>query len=145
MEEYLQESGSSPNLAMVQSFSSLLTTEQPSQFLTLFSSSPTTISAAGHLQKNHPNSAQTNLHFFDSRLQYNDYDGGFANGDNVLFFEYNNDLPHSEDLVGKLSDRQGEMIRSQKASKLIEKQLFLQMRTCLLVQLVAKVSARLPS
>ena len=142
MEEYLQESGSSPNLAMVQSFSSLLTTEQPSQFLTLLSSSPTTTSAAGHL---HPNSAQTNLHFFDSRLQYNDYDGDFANGDNVLFFEYNNDLPHSEDLVGKLSDRQGEMIRSQKASKLIEKQLFLQMRTCLLVQLVAKVSARLPS
>ena len=106
MEEYLQQSGSSPNLA-VQSFSSLLTTRQPSQFLTLLSSSPTT--AAGHLQKNHPNSAETNLHFYDSRLQYNDYNGDYTNGDNMLLFEYNDDLSPSQDLVGKLTDRQGEM------------------------------------
>ena len=151
MEELLQQSGSRPDLA-VQSFSSLLTTQQPSSFLKLLSthppssfltllSSPST--SAGHLQKNHPNpnSAQTNLRFYDSRLQYNDYDGDYSKGDNILFFEYDdNDQPSSEDLglVGKLTDRQGEVMRSITGIT-IENQLFLQMRICPLINLVMLV------
>ena len=151
MEELLQQSGSRPDLA-VQSFSSLLTTQPPSSFLKLLSthppssfltllSSPST--SAGHLQKNHPNpnSAQTNLHFYDSQLQYNDYDGDYSKGDNILFFEYDdNDQPSSEDLglVGQLTDRQGEVMRSITGIT-IENQLFLQMRICPLMNLVMLV------
>ena len=149
MEELLQQSGSRPDLA-VQSFSSLLTTQQPSSFLKLLSthppssfltllSSPST--SAGHLQKNHPNSAQTNLRFYDSRLQYNDYDGDYSKGDNILFFEYDdNDQPSSEDLglVGQLTDRQGEVMRSITGIT-IENQLFLQMRICPLMNLLMLV------
>ena len=150
MEELLQQSGSRPDLA-VQSFSSLLTTQPPSSFLKLLSthppssfltllSSPST--SAGHLQKNHPNSAQTNLRFYDSRLQYNDYDGDYSEGDNILFFEYDdNDQPSSEDLglVGKLTDRQGEVMRSITGITTIENQLFLQMRICPLMNLLMLV------
>ena len=151
MEELLQQSGSRPDLA-VQSFSSLLTTQQPSSFLKLLSTHPpssflTLLSypstSAGHLQKNHPNpnSAQTNLRFYDSRLQYNDYDGDYSEGDNILFFEYDdNDQPSSEDLglVGQLTDRQGEVMRSITGIT-IENQLFLQMRICPLINLVMLV------
>ena len=129
MEELLQQqSGSRGADLAVQSFSSLLTTQQPSPFLTLLSS--TSAASAGNLQKN---SAQTNLHFYDSRLQYNDYEGDYTQGDNLLFFEYD----HNEDLslVGKLTDRQGEVMRSI-AGITIENQLFLQMRICSLVKLV---------
>ena len=107
MEEYLQQqqSGSSPNLA-VQSFSSLLTTQQPSKFLTLLSSPTTT---AGHLQNQHPD--LQNLQFFDSRLQYNDYDGDYTKGNDFLFFEYkDDDQPNSQDQTGKLIRRQGKAI-----------------------------------
>ena len=110
MEEYMQQqSGSNQNLA-VQSFSSLLTTQQPSQFLTLLSSPATT---AGHLQHQHPD--LQNLQLFDSRLQYDDYDDrDYIKGDNVLFFEYNNndDPQNSQDQISKLINRQGKAISS---------------------------------
>ena len=131
MEEFLQQSGSQPDLA-VQSFSSLLTTQQPSTFLKLLSSPS---SSAGHLQKTLPNSAQTNLHFYDSRLQYSDYNGDFTKDDNILFFEYDdNDQPSSGDLslVDKLTDRQGKMANLISGFT-IKNLLFQQMRICLLV------------
>ena len=146
MEEFLQQSGSQPDLA-VQSFSSLLTTQQPSPFLGLLTTQqPSTFfkllsspsSSAGHLQKTLPNSAQTNLHFYDSRLQYSDYDGDYNKGDNILFFEYDdNDQPSSEDLglVGKLTDRQGEVMRSITGITIF----FLQMRIFPLMNLVMLV------
>ena len=113
MEEYLQQqqSGSSPNLA-VQSFSSLLTTQQPSKFLTLLSSPTTT---AGHLQHQHPD--LQNLQFFDSHLQYDDYDGDFTNGNDFLFFEYDDDdPPNFQDKTSKLIRRQGKTISSKRVS-----------------------------
>ena len=120
MEEYLQQhqSGSSPNLA-VQSFSSLLTTQQPSQFLTLLSSPTTT---AGHLQNHHPDLQNhhpdlQNLQFVDSHLQYDDYDGDFTNGNDFLFFEYDDDEPPNfQDKTSKLIRRQGKTISSKRVS-----------------------------
>ena len=136
MEEFLQQqSGSRPNLA-AQSFSSLLTTQQPSPFLTLLSSPITT---RGQLKKK---LTDQNHHFYDSGMQYNDYDGDYSKGDNILFFEYDdNDQPSSEDLglVGKLTDRQGEVMRSITGITTIENQLFLQMRICPLMNLVMLV------
>ena len=116
MEEFLQQqSGSRPNLA-AQSFSSLLTTQQPSPFLTLLSSPITT---RGHLKKKH---TDQNPHFYDPGMQYNDYDGDYTEDGNVLYFEYDDDQPTSGDqsLTSKLTDRQGEAILS-----FVESQLFL--------------------
>ena len=145
MEELLQQSGSRPDLA-VQSFSSLLTTQPPSSFLKLLSTHPPssflTLLSSPSSKKNHPSSGQTNLHFYDSRLQYSDYDGDYSKGDNILFFEYDdNDQPSSEDLglVGKSTDRQGEVMRSITGITTIENQLFLQMRICPLMNLVMLV------
>ena len=146
MEELLQQSGSRPDLT-VQSFSSLLTTHPPSSFLKLLSTHPPssflTLLSSPSSKKNHPNpnSGKTNLHFYDSRLQYSDYDGDYNKGDNILFFEYDdNDQPSSEDLglVGKLTDRQGEVMRSVTGIT-IENQLFLQMRICPLMNLLMLV------
>ena len=106
MEEFLQQqSGSRPNLA-VQSFSSLLTTQQPSPFLTLLSSPITT---RGQLKKKH---TDQNPHFYDPGMQYNDYDGDYTEDGNMLYFEYDNDQPTSGDqsLTSKLTNRQGEAI-----------------------------------
>ena len=108
MEEFLQQqSGSRPNLA-AQSFSSLLTTQQPSPFLTLLSSP---ITRGGQLKKKH---TDQNPHFYDSGMQYNDYDGDYTEDGNVLYFEYDDDQPTSGDqsLTSKLTDRQGEAILS---------------------------------
>ena len=144
MEEFLQlQSGSRPDLA-VQSFSSLLTTQPPSPFLGLLTTPqphPSFLGLLNSLSTN-PSSDQTN--FYDSRLQYNDYDGDFTKkDDNLLFFEYNdNDRPSSENLinlVAKLTDRQGEVVTSIFRGITIENQLFLQMRICCLVNLVVLV------
>ena len=96
MEEFLQlQSGSRPDLA-VQSFSSLLTTQPPSPFLGLLTTPQPHPSFLGLLTN--PSSDQTN--FYDSRLQYNDYDGDPPSSENLI------------NLVAKLTDRQGEVVRS---------------------------------
>ena len=96
-------------------FKSLFAT-LPSPFLTLLSSPITT---RGHLKKKH---TDQNPHFYDSGMQYNDYDGDYTEDGNMLYFEYDNDQPTSGDqsLTSKLTNRQGEAILS-----FVESQLFL--------------------
>ena len=133
-------SGSIP----IQSFSSLLTTQQPSQFLNIFgrnkgtkqpshffkllssqqtsggqslgSSSPYFLLSKD--QTDEYEAALQKIQFYDAQQHYSEYEGDQTNGDNVLFFEYNDDgddiksTLQDQRLRDNLTDRQGDEPRT---------------------------------
>ena len=134
-------SGSIP----IQSFSSLLTTQQPSQFLNIFGRNKETKQPSQYLellssqqtsggqslgssspyfllskdQTDEYEAALQKIKFYDTQQHNSEYEGNQTNGDNMLFFEYNDDDDNirstlqDQRLSDNLTDRQGETIPSQ--------------------------------
>ena len=134
----MQTSGG--GLIPIQSFSSLLTTQQPSQFLNIFGRNKGTkqpsqflkllssqkISRGPSLDSSSPyfllskdqtdeyEAALQKIQFYDAQKHYSEYEEDQTNGDNVLFFEYNdgdddiNSTLQDQRLSDNLTERQGD-------------------------------------
>ena len=122
----MQTSGSGP--IPIQSFSSLLTTQQPSQFLNIFGRNKGTKQPSQFLkllpsqqtsggqslgssspyfllskdQTDEYEAALQKIQFYDTQQHYSEYDGDETNGDNMLFVEYDDD---NDDITPTLQDQ----------------------------------------